>query len=182
MSWYEAKECGCSKDIGMSKARTAQYCEHKNLLVYVKQLGSKPLTTEKLTKALTRKPFKRTQPKRDWSDARRKVEDEMVCRVCGGNQDVQAAHVIGRSCDEPMEGKPNVLYVKPERIIPLCGWFSPMKCHALFDTHALDVLEFLTTSEQVQAVADAGSIESARRRTSPSSYKILSESPSGVVG
>jgi hypothetical protein len=52
-----------------------------------------------------------------------------------------------------------------------------MKCHPLYDQHQLDILEFLSPAEQVQAVKDAGSIESARRRTSPSSYCIL-ESPS----
>lgn len=44
-----------------------------------------------------------------------------------------------------------------------------------YDAHGLDVLEFLTAAEQVQAVRDAGGIESARRRTAPSLYRILKD-------
>lgn len=157
----------------MSRARQLHRCEkHGLVLKYVRDLGSKPASPTK-----PRKSLKRTQPKRDWSDARRKVEDEMVCRVCGGNQDVQAAHVIGRECDEPsvsvFDKQNTILYVAPDSIVPLCGQFSPLKCHVEYDAHALDLLEFLTPAEQVQAVRDAGGIESARRRTSPSSYRIL---------
>ena len=121
--------------------------------------------------------MKRTQPRRDWSDARAKVEEEGVCRVCGSNENVQAAHVIGRASDGPKPGYASpALWVNPDSIIPLCGQFAALQCHVRYDAHALDVLEFLTPAEQIQAVKDAGGcIEAARRRTSPSSYRILAD-------
>lgn len=172
-------ECphGCQEDIGMSRARELHRCErHGAVLHYTRALKSeKPRAARK-----PRKPMKRTEKKRDWSDARAKVDEEQVCRVCGSNENVEAAHIIGREHDEPLLGS-QTLYVHPNRIVPLCGPFSRMKCHVAFDANALDVLGFLTTVEQAQAVQDAGSIESARRRTAPSLYKILPERASGEV-
>jgi hypothetical protein len=64
MSLHEAKECGCSKEIGMTKERIPQFCEHQNLFVRVKQLGSKTELTGLTQKSgKKRKPLKRTQPK-----------------------------------------------------------------------------------------------------------------------
>lgn len=166
--------CGCEREIGMSKAHRPQYCEHGALFQYVHGLERTEKGTALRKPRKPRKPMKRTQPRRDWSDARRKVEEEQVCRACGSNTDVQAAHIIGRSSDQPKPGYASpALWVNPDSIIPLCGDFSPLKCHSAFDAHALDVLEFLTPAEQVQAVRDAGGIESARRKTAPSLYKIL---------
>lgn len=121
--------------------------------------------------------MKRSQPRRDWGPARRKVENEEVCRVCGSNVDVQAAHIIGRERDKfDLDGKPRNVReytVEEHRILPMCGDFAPLKCHPAYDAHQLDVLEHLTLDEQVQAVRDAGGIESARRRLAPSLYRIL---------
>lgn len=155
----------------MSRAHIPQSCEHKNLFEYVHGLK----ISEKGTSARKpRKPMKRSQPKRDWSDARAKVEAEEVCRVCGSNEQVQAAHIIERACDQPKPGFASPpLWVNPDSVIPLCGEFSQLKCHPSYDAHSLDILEFLTTAEQIQAVRDAGGIESARRRTAPSLYRIL---------
>lgn len=167
--------CGCEKEIGMSKANQPHYCEHGSLFVYVHGLerSAKGTSARK-----PRKPIKRTQPKRDWADARAKVEDEGACRACGSNENLEAAHVIGRASDAPKPGYASpALWVNPDSIVPLCGGFSRLKCHSAYDAHALDVLEFLTLDEQVQAVRDAGGIESARRRTAPSLYKILRSSP-----
>jgi hypothetical protein len=109
---------------------------------------------------------RRSQPKRDWKDARAKVEVEAVCRVggeCEGK--LEAAHVIGREHDL-FNSEKNVHWVNPHRIVPLCT-----KHHRMYDAHELDILAALSTREQVQAVEDAGSIETARVRTCPSLYK-----------
>lgn len=111
--------------------------------------------------------IKRGQPRRIWEDARAKLNAEGACRLCGSERALQAAHVIGRIHDEP-RGK--LLYVKPERIIPLCP-----RDHAAYDRHEADILPVLTTAEQVQAVADTGSILTALRRTTSDSYVLLRE-------
>lgn len=108
-------------------------------------------------------------PKRDWSDARAKIDAEGgLCRVCAAFS-AEAAHIIGRSHDEPKTPGSKTLYVKPERIVPLCC-VPDRRCHERYDAHALDLLSYLTLDEQVQAVRDAGGIESARRRLCPSEF------------
>lgn len=133
---------------------------------------------------LKRSATKRSQPRRDWRQAREKVTSERVCRVwrlgdCQGP--VEAAHVIARSCDHLMaleEAAREVhysgdvvrpgatLFVHPDRIVGLCS-----KHHRAYDRHALDVLSVLARHEQLQAVADAGGIELARKRLAPSAYR-----------
>lgn len=113
--------------------------------------------------------MKRSQPKRDWSDARLKVEREGRCRICGDLGGawsvIEAAHILGREHD-----KKDGYYVKPERIVPLCR-ASIGGCHPSYDDHELDLLGYLTPEEEAQAVLDAGSLESARRRLAPSQYR-----------
>jgi hypothetical protein len=111
---------------------------------------------------------KRSQPPRDWTLAREKCESG--CRLCG--DPAEAAHIIGRSHDshEPIRCPEWVPFtpwlVAPDRILPLCRAH-----HTAYDSHQLDVLAHLTPDEQVQAVADAGSLELARRRLLPSEYR-----------
>ena len=109
-------------------------------------------------------------PKRDWGDARAKVEGEGQCRVCGSSRSVEAAHILGRKHDEPKvgaDGRPlKELYVDPIRVIPLCGPF-PEGCHGKDHKHELDLLPYLTAGEQAQAVLDAGSMGLALKRISP---------------
>lgn len=114
--------------------------------------------------------MRRGGPKRDWKDARAKVDAEGVCRICGESANLEAAHVMGRKHDEPKTPGSKTLYVKPERVVPLCGPF-PAGCHGDVDHHRVDLLPYLTKEEQVQAVQDAGSIETARVRLAPSAYK-----------
>ncbi len=114
--------------------------------------------------------LRRSQPKRDWKDARAKVEIEAVCRYMAPDTDpcqgpLEAAHIIGREHDL-FHHEGSVAWVNPQRIVPLCR-----KHHRAFDAHELDVLAVLTTREQAQAVEDAGSIETARVRTAPSCYR-----------
>jgi hypothetical protein len=121
---------------------------------------------------------KRSQPKRDWTEARAKVEREGSCRLCGSTVDLEAAHLIGRKCDfyPPMDSMDDwdevprllrgLLTVRPGRIVPLCEL-----CHGAYDRHEVDLLPVVDKREAAQAVLDAGSLESARRRLAPSQYR-----------
>lgn len=91
--------------------------------------------------------------RRDWTSARAKVEADNNgrCRVCK-DAPVDAAHVIPRSID-PRESN-----MTADSIVGLCR-----RCHTAYDSHDLDLLPYLTLSEQVAAVIAAGSIERARQ-------------------
>lgn len=118
------------------------------------------------------------QPRRSWEQANEKVSNEGGrCRVCRSWQDVQRAHIIGRTHDvEPPlrdEGDWREYVVHPDRIVPLCEAH-----HRQFDTHQLDLLPWLTLDETLQAVADSASgrengLEKARRRLAPSAYRVV---------
>lgn len=107
-----------------------------------------------------RSAMKRSRPTRNWQDARRKVETERRCRVCGADPfhggRLEAAHVIGRENDEEVGG---VLWVNPLDVVPLCGG-----CHRAYDARELDLLPYLTVGEQARAVQVAGGIAAALRR------------------
>lgn len=114
--------------------------------------------------------MKRKQPRRDWTRARAKVEAEGRCRLhrlgdCCGY--LEAAHVVAREHDrlspdqEAMrpKGSDVVWPVRPDRVIPLCGFH-----HEAYDDHTVDVLPVLSLDEQLRAVRDAGGIALALRR------------------
>ena len=107
---------------------------------------------------------------RVWTASIEKLEDEGSCRVCGAPNNLEQAHVLGREYDKfTLDGEPQTSKtwrVEPDRIVPLC---KPH--HEEYDRHELDLLEHLTGLEQVQAVKDAGRIETARRRLAPSEYR-----------
>jgi hypothetical protein len=136
-----------------------------------------------------RTALRSSQPKRDWTEARAKV-DRSACRVAvyknikaGCEGEMEAAHIIGRECDQfipaeewheddgPLEARLKFadgylrqewngeLRVFPVRIVPLCR-----KHHRAYDAHELDLLPYLTVEEQAQAVLDAGGLELARNR------------------
>lgn len=172
--------CGCFKEIGSSRCHIPHYCDHGNLFLYTKPLkkSGRPSSSPQKQGGL-----KRTQPRRDWTAARTKVETEEACRVCGSNVEVQAAHIIERSRDKfHLDGSPRdgVWVVEAVRIVPLCGPFSPLHCHVDFDAHAIDILQVLTLEEQVQAVRDAGSLVTAHQRTAPSSFQIVNDQRSAA--
>jgi len=102
-----------------------------------------------------RKPMKRSQPRRNWKDARKKVEREGVCRVCGFGmvEGLEAAHVIGREHDRCLSGS-SVRYVNPDSVVPLCGGVLTRGCHGKYDAHQLDLLPYLTGEEKEQALRD----------------------------
>jgi hypothetical protein len=92
--------------------------------------------------------------------ARQKVEDEGCCRVCGiAAQYCDAAHTIDRSLSRSG-------YTDPELIVPLC---SDIKggagCHQKYDAHALDLLPYLTLTEQSVMVCAIGMARAYRRAT-----------------
>jgi hypothetical protein len=112
------------------------------------------------------------KPKRDWKDARAKVEQEGCCRVCKrSGPKLEAAHTIGCEHDEPKTPGSKALYVHPDRIVPLCGPF-PDGCHGDYDErHSLNLVHYMTIDEQVQAVRDAGGIAQAWPRLAPVDHR-----------
>lgn len=92
--------------------------------------------------------------KRDWTEARAKVEEEGCCRACGSSDFafLEAAHIIPRS--RVTSGGEH-----PANVVPLCS-----SCHR--DQHAgrLELLPLLTLVEQ-SYIAGLVGIENARRRT-----------------
>jgi hypothetical protein len=126
---------------------------------------------------------RRTKPKRDWAEARAKLEREGACRRAmkrfGGDGQcdgpLEAAHIIGREHDkepameledagDPCRENPTY-WVAPDRIVPLCR-----RHHQMYDAHELDLLGYLTPAEEAQAVFDAGGLENARVRLCPTAY------------
>lgn len=105
-------------------------------------------------------------PRRDWKDARAKVDAEGVCRVCGTGVGLQAAHTALRGHDKPKKPGGKTLWVNPRGICPLCP-----DDHAAFDAHRLDLLGYLTADEQVYVVEAMFGIENARIRLAPSAYR-----------
>ena len=112
--------------------------------------------------------------RREWTEARAKVEAESKCRFCGLSEGeyyvgesgpsfcrLEAAHLWPRS----RGGTQN-----PDGIVPLCG-----DCHRLFDSFRLDLLAVLSSDEQVELVRQSGGIELARVRVLPSEYPKRSE-------
>lgn len=80
--------------------------------------------------------------KRDWTPARKKVEDEGRCRRCGNPYNLESAHLIPRS----LGGKMN-----EDSVIPLCA-----HCHREQHSHAFELLPLMTRDEQVEAVKAVG--------------------------
>lgn len=91
------------------------------------------------------------------------AKKEQACLVCG-RFGVELAHVTGRAHDRPRTPGSKTVYVEPESVVPLCPTH-----HREYDSHQREILCYLETPEQVRAVEDLGSIESARRRLSPES-------------
>jgi hypothetical protein len=106
--------------------------------------------------------------KRDWDQAREKVNREGRCRFCGSNQNVEAAHIIGRDVDPILTGPRGGKFrlVHEDAIVPLCGPFAFNNCHGHYDAHELDILSVLTIAEQSRAVEDGRGMLRALRRIS----------------
>jgi 5-methylcytosine-specific restriction endonuclease McrA len=93
--------------------------------------------------------------KRDWTAMREKVEREGKCRIGGAVHGApEAAHIIQRS-RVPTGGE------HAANCIPLCR-----DCHRAYDERQLDVLPYLTLSEQAYAVFLVGIVSAMERTTS----------------
>lgn len=117
--------------------------------------------------SLSRKPMKRSQPRRSWAQAREKVEKEGCCRVCGESEPLEAAHLIGRHADPELYGPRGgvIRFVLPESIVPLCGSTPERRgCHQTYDERKLDLLPYLSIEEQCEATRAAGGIALAYKR------------------
>jgi hypothetical protein len=114
------------------------------------------------------KPRRRpAQPlERDWSAALAKRDREGCCRVCGAvpgpGVRLEAAHTIGRRFDQRLSPGGRTLVVHPDDTVPLCVK-ADGGCHQAFDAHRLDLLPYLTYSEQARAVGHVGIVAALRR-------------------
>ncbi len=79
---------------------------------------------------------------RDWTEALAKKRGEGACRVCSEKSSLEAAHVIPRSLGGDQS---------EDATIPLCR-----ECHRAYDRHDLDLLPYLSLSEQAHAVSIVG--------------------------
>lgn len=134
------------------------------------------------SKGLRSKPgsLRQRPPRRDWVEARAKVELEGRCRFCGEEFPdylLHACHVIGRDRDQfhPVTFEPQrePWLVVPDRIVPGCE-----PCHTAYDAHEVGLIGRLTLEEEVQAVRDSfpptgrgSGIEHVRQRCDPVAYR-----------
>jgi hypothetical protein len=158
-----ATEC-CTQDVFMGKKRE-RFCDHGRPFQKVRD-GDQEAPQPR------RRSLSSNEPKRDWTDARAKAEEEGCCRICKTKaRKIEAAHVLGREHDEPKVNKATgealkELHVHPDRIVPLCGPF-PEGCHGDVDYNRVNLVHYLTIDEQVQAVRDAGGIAPAFTALAP---------------
>lgn len=164
MLWI-TRSCDCIHDSVMGVERP-RFCDHGH-----------PFVSEKAaTKTKARRSSTGSQPKRDWDDARAKVEEEGCCRICKRtDRKLEAAHVLGREHDEPKVSERTgeilqELYVDPDRVFPACGPF-PEGCHGDAEHRRINVLPYLTLEEQIRAVKDAGGIAPAAMRLAPVEHR-----------
>lgn len=87
--------------------------------------------------------------KRDWTEARRKVEAEGRCRRCGTREQLEAAHIAPRSLGGGQSAA---------SLVPLCSG-----CHRAYDSHRLDLIGYLHPDEQIEAVRVLGLARAYRR-------------------
>jgi hypothetical protein len=171
MATWIARDCGCRQEVFNGHKRERFCAEHGN--VFESQAAIESRNNRRSS------PRRTSEPKRDWTDARAKVEHERCCRICkkeeAPGRPLEAAHVLGREHDEPKVSRTTgeilkELYVDPNRIFPACGPF-PAGCHGDAEYRRINVLPYLTLEEQLQAVKDAGGIEAARIRLEPVTYR-----------
>lgn len=170
---HTAQPCGCTKDIGSSKAHVPQQCKHNNLFLYDKALGRNSTGS---TQPRRRSTLRRTKSFAASPAQRKKVQGE-VCVGCGkeasedGSLVIDPAHLWPRGkggCD------------KPDCVLGLCRFvYDGSGCHRLFDEGRLDLLERLTGKETFQAelahpITEHGvGLVELVRRLSGSSYEFV---------
>jgi hypothetical protein len=167
MANYACRNCDCTREIYAGHKRPDR-CEHGNLFEKVRPDG----TTSRSCHGSTGSK----EPKRDWTDAQAKVDQEGCCRICKRtDRPLEATHILGREHDEPKVSKQTgeiltELYVDPDRVFPACGPF-PEGCHGDAEYRRINVLLYLTLEEQIRAVKDAGGIAPAVMRLAPVEHR-----------
>jgi hypothetical protein len=109
----------------------------------------------------------------------REYDKPKPCPLCKGPGLIEAEIPMlglraGESCPV-CEGHgsltPDVLWVNPDDIVPLCGpSIDKSTCHGKDHDNTLDLLPLLTPTEQLRVVLHLGTIERARVRLLPSEY------------
>lgn len=116
--------------------------------------------------------MKRKVLRRDWSDARAKVDEFGLCRGCGRpfeklkrmGRSLDAAHIVGRTYDPKSDKASFDRYVHPDAVFPLCGpVLESGTCHHEYDGHRLNMWLRLTDSEREWVIAAAGEGRARRR-------------------
>lgn len=105
-------------------------------------------------------------PRRDWTLARAKVENEGRCRLA---DPANVGYERSGACDGPLEAAHTVerrhddgeRTVQPCDVIPLCKLH-----HMRYDARRISILELLTHEEQAAAVDKLGIVRALRRLTS----------------
>lgn len=119
--------------------------------------------------------------KKQWNDAREKIDREGACRNCGLSWEsvmsLQAAHTVNQKLqdrtkvvplDEPDRSERipknfvRVIWVNPDSVIPLCVT-QDGGCHGKYDAHQLDILGLLTYEEEADAVRAVGIVRAVKR-------------------
>lgn len=93
--------------------------------------------------------------------ARIKVDTEGKCRVCGAPaRYCDAAHTVDRSLSRSG-------FDEPDFIVPLCSAIrgADNDCHGAYDRHELDILPYLTKTEQAAMVRELGMARAWKRAT-----------------
>lgn len=93
--------------------------------------------------------------------ARIKVDQEGKCRVCGTPaRYCDAAHTVDRSLSRSG-------FDEPDFIVPLCSAIRGAEndCHGAYDRHELDLLPYLTLTEQSVMVCALGMARAWKRAT-----------------
>jgi len=156
-----APECQCRYSTSLGEKKPEVCKEHGNRFVLASsvEIARHPAS---LGRNPYRKSLKRSEPRRDWTLANAKREEEGdLCRVTG-EAGTELAHILGRKYDEPISPGSKTLLVLPDRVVPLAP-----RIHSAYDRKEFDLLPYLTAAEQAQAVLDAGSMGLALKRISP---------------
>lgn len=166
MTRFIAPGCGCVIDTAMGQKKPEVCEEHRTRMVRASSLRVVEGREKKLDNDKRRR--RPSECRRDWSLANAKREEEEdLCRVTK-EPGTELAHVLGRKYDEPISPNSRTLLVLPDRVVPLAP-----RIHTAYDHHEFDLLPYLTTAEQAQAVLDAGSIGQALKRISPEAAREL---------
>jgi len=141
---HEARPCGCTRDIGMSKAHVPQTCDHGNLFQYTKPLKrSAPIrpVSEK-REAEVRRRRSTLKPGRGFAvtKAQREKVKGLPCVNCGREATEYLAIDPGHLSKRGSQGGCDHILC----VVPLCRDMHG-GCHRPFDNGELDIYPALQT-------------------------------------